>query len=49
MTPEEMRREAIKKKREEEQEEIRVQRIQNRDNQAFKSYNRVHQMMLDKL
>ena len=49
MTPEDIRREAIKKKREEEQEEIRVQRIQNKDNQAFKSYNRVHQMMLDKL
>ena len=49
MTPEEMRREAIRKKKEEEEEQKRVQRVQTRDNTAFNSYNRVHQMMIDKL
>jgi curved DNA-binding protein CbpA len=49
MTEEDIRKEAIRKKREQEEEEKRVQRVQNRDNQAFNSYNRVHQMMLDKL
>jgi hypothetical protein len=49
MTPEEIRREEIKKRKEVDEEEKRVQRVQSRDNQAFNSYNRVHQMMLDKL
>jgi len=49
MTEEDIRKEAIRKKREQEEEEKRVMRVQNRDNQAFNSYNRVHQMMLDKL
>ena len=49
MTPEEIQREAIRKRREDEEEEKRLQRIQSRDASAFNSYNRVHQMMIDKL
>ncbi len=49
MTPEEMRREEMKKQQAEIEEQRRIQRVQTRDNQAFNSYNRVHQMMLDKL
>ncbi len=49
MSEEDIRKEAIRKKREQEEEERRVMRVQQRDNQAFNSYNRVHQMMLDKL
>ena len=39
----------MKKRREQEAEELRVHRVQQRDNQAFNSYNRVHQMMIEKL
>ncbi len=49
MTPEEIRQQEIKKRREQEEEERRIQRVQQRDNTAFNSYNRVHQMMIDKL
>ncbi len=49
MTPEEIRREEMKKQQAEAEEQKRVQRVQARDNQAFNSYNRVHQMMIDKL
>jgi hypothetical protein len=49
MTEEDIRREEMKKRREQEEEDRRVHRVQQRDNQAFNSYNRVHQMMLDKL
>ena len=49
MTEEDIRREEMKKRREQEAEELRVHRVQQRDNQAFNSYNRVHQMMIDKL
>ena len=49
MSEEDIRKEAIRKKREQEEEDRRVMRVQQRDNQAFNSYNRVHQMMLDKL
>jgi curved DNA-binding protein CbpA len=49
MTPEELRKEEIQKFKEKEEEERRIQRVQNRDSQTFNSYNRVHQMMIDKL
>jgi hypothetical protein len=49
MSPEEIRQQEIKKRREQEEEERRVQRVQQRDNVVFNSYNRVHQMMIDKL
>ena len=49
MSEEDIRREEMKKRREQEEEDRRVHRVQQRDNQAFNSYNRVHQMMLDKL
>ena len=43
--------EAIARKilEEREEEERRIQRVQQRDNTTFSSYNRVHQMMIDKL
>jgi hypothetical protein len=49
MSDEDIRRQEMKKKKEEEEEALRVQRVQNRDNMHFNSYNRVHQLMLDKL
>jgi hypothetical protein len=49
MTPEEMQREEMRKRREAEEEEKRLHRIQQKDSSAFNSYNRVHQMMIDKL
>jgi hypothetical protein len=49
MSPEEIRQQEIKKRREQEEEERRIQRVQQRDNTTFSSYNRVHQMMIDKL
>ncbi len=49
MTPEDIRREEMKKRREQEEEERRIQRVQNNDNNAFNKYNRIHQLMLDKL
>lgn len=49
MSPEEIRQQEIKKIKEQEEEERRIQRVQQRDNTTFSSYNRVHQMMIDKL
>ncbi len=49
MTPEDIRREELKKRKEEEEEKMRLHRVQQRDSQHFNSYNRVHQLMLQKL
>ncbi len=49
MSDEDIRRQEMKKKKEEEDEARRVQRVQSRDNMHFNSYNRVHQLMLEKL
>lgn len=49
MSPEDIRREELRKRKEEEEEKMRIQRVQQRDNQHFNSYNRVHQLMLEKL
>jgi curved DNA-binding protein CbpA len=49
MSEEDIRRQEYKKQQEEEAEALRVQRVQSRDNMHFNSYNRVHQLMLEKL
>lgn len=49
MSPEDIRREELKKRKEEEEEKMRLHRVQQRDTQQFNSYNRVHQLMLEKL
>ncbi len=49
MSDEDIRRQEYKKKQEEEEEARRIQRVQNRDTLQFNNYNRVHQLMLEKL
>ena len=49
MTPEELEYQERLKAKEEREEELRLQRMRNHDNQVFSHYNKVHQMMLEKL
>lgn len=49
LSPEDLAKEAFMKQKKEEEEYQRLNRLKNRDQQAFNNYNRVHQMMLDQL
>ena len=46
MTPEQLREQAIRKAKEEKEEEERLSRIRIRDNVNSQHYNKMHQMML---
>jgi curved DNA-binding protein CbpA len=49
MSEEDIRKQEYKKKQEEEEEARRIQIVQSRDNMHFNRYNRIHNLMLEKL
>ena len=48
MSPEDLRKQELMKMKMEQEEQKRLQRLTNRDNQAFSTYERIHYRMLQR-